>query len=435
MGPPIAESEDDGLDEHADGDDDDEVESDEEEHNDEDTDPSDDDDKDESPTERPRTRASTEQGRAAPPASAARESPTKAKPLQSDNESDVSSDPSTSEEDEESDPSASDDDEESELPSRRPITRSTTNRVSSAASAKTPSKSSAASAKTPSKSPAKATRRQELESDSSASSARPNGWDVKARKRLSATLGPGEYQCQLVDYKRLPSKALMYQIKWLKPKPGESPLQWVQEKDLIGGGWGPAMKMIDRWKAWAARQTGANKNLSDYLRSTEAQKVAKRGSKHADDGTEKGQCGYDAVGIVVEEFGYGHVVNQERIDQFKAAGALRRRLDPKNIYGITKNALVAFVHSLKLNIKVSKNLWHGNGVGVEGLKALNLPDGWYLIAGKNRDEMNPKGHVFVAEIAGNSEVVYIHEKEGLEDAKWLAEWLYDIQWVLRVDKG
>jgi hypothetical protein len=126
-------------------------------------------------------------------------------------------------------------------------------------------------------------------------------------------------------------------------------------------------------------------------------------------------------------------VTPERIANFKKAGGGRRGVDPKNIYGVTKEALVVFIHSLGLNLKVSKNLWEGHGVGVCGLKNRNLPDGYYIVAGTQKGN-TPKGHVFVAEVAGQGVVVNIHVKDAIEGVKWLAEWLHEINWVYRVDK-
>ena len=280
--------------------------------------------------------------------------------------------------------------------------------------------------------------------DSDASSTtRRSGWDPAPRKRLVVSALPKDAaRCSLVDYEwKKRSRICLVEFENAK---AEEKRAWIHEKDLVNReAFAYQFQKIDAWKAWLksmkseeyrAREEQGRLGLKDFVKTRQGAALSKRLAAHGDDDSGEGNCGYIAAGIVMEELGYPNLVTKERIDKFKANGGRRRGVNPANFYGVTEIALRAFINSLGVPVRLSKNLYRGHLCGVEGLKALNLPDGYYLVAGRERG-LGPggTGHIFVAQVSWSGEEVTIHEKDELQNVAWLLTWLHRISWVIRVD--
>jgi hypothetical protein len=87
---------------------------------------------------------------------------------------------------------------------------------------------------------------------------------------------------------------------------------------------------------------------------------------------------------MLEEMGYPNVVTKSVVNEFKACGGRRRKVAPDTFYGISKEALRAFVMKLPVPLVMSKNLYTGQYQGTTALKELGLKDGFYIVAG-NQD--------------------------------------------------
>jgi hypothetical protein len=231
-------------------------------------------------------------------------------------------------------------------------------------------------------------------------------------------------------------------VEFIASRGAKKKQMWIWEKHLVNrDAFEGQFKTIAAWKRWLATMSSSEKirrngklSLNDFVKTNQGAAVTKRVGALAADDYGTGNCGYTAVGVLLEQLGYPDLVTKKRVEDFKAAGSRRRQVPQDDLFGITEKALRAFIQSFGIPLHVSGNKYHGMYHGVKGLKALNLKDGYYLVAGRMGDKgKGGTGHIFVLEMSWGGTEATIHEPDSLEGPKWVKQWLHQIVWVWRVD--
>jgi hypothetical protein len=222
----------------------------------------------------------------------------------------------------------------------------------------------------------------------------------------------------------------------------------VREADLVNRHtFAAQFKKIESWHAWKAlltksktkatleRLKAAGKlTLESFLKTTpEGRVLNKKVSALADDDSGRGECGYTAIGLLLDEMGLFNVVTQEKIAKFKENGAKRRSTKPSDLYGITLPVVKAFMKFLDAPVAVSECMYRGD-FSVQIMDRFRLSDGFYLLAGQASGTGGGTGHVVFLHITGNGETVDVHDKDVVEHPKNLAEWCKTVVWMVKVSK-